>query len=412
MEDQNTGVTADASTATGFPSVSADTGGQEATSTTAAGTDPAQPVAENVGGADAGAESLPVTEEELAQAPEQWRDKFTSLLKGYKSLETDHKPLKSWVEQRGGLEYIQTDVEMVDRLFSPNLEDRQQAYASLYQDEAAFGRIFEDFVTDPDVQRAALQNIDPQTLLRYVEDAGLLPQGYGSQVDPAVLATIPNELQDVFRSLPTAVQEDYAAHSPELRNWNLRRDAQLYNSQRAERERAQREQQHYHEQRAQAAYEQKSKVYNDVRTIIQQALAEKIPGNEEALKFVLNATETSLYQSPEGAALWNELETHIDTGNVRELRQKLPLIVAKAKQIATSTATWLNGMESKARQFDELMRLSNYDDIIRYVNQLRGGMKQPGPGTTPAPTNGNHMPKPELAGQYDRDNILSYGRRS
>lgn len=410
MLDDNTGVTAGASTAADS-SASADTGGQEAINPTVQGTDlgtPAQPVAENVSGADAGVEGFGITEEELAQAPEQWRDKFKSLLGGYKSLEADHKPLRSWVEERGGIDYVRQDVEMVDKFYSPNHEDRTQFYQALAQDTAAFERFMMDVSTDPTVQERVLRNIDPQYLLQHVEQSGLLPEGYGSNIDPAVLATIPQELQEVFRSLPIGVQEQYADLSADVRNWNLRRDAQLYQSQKAEQQRGQQARQAQQQARQEAIHNHKAKVYNDVRSIIQSALAEKLPGSDEATNFVLNATEAALAQDPEGMALWNEIDSFIENGQMRELRQKLPLVIAKAKAIATQKAAWLNERESKARQFDELMRMGeSVEDIMRYLSQVRGGQRQPGPGTTPAPTNGN-VPKPDMLGQYDRANILSY----
>jgi len=397
MPDDNQGVTAEASTAneSGLGSGSSDTGGQEANPTVPSG---------NEGSVDAGAEDSPanLTDDELANIPDQWRDRFSSLHKGYKSLEADHKPLKAWVDQRGGLDYVQTDVELMDKLFSENPDERREFYQGLYQDSAAFERFMSDITTDPGVQAAVLQNIDPNELLRYVEGMGLVPQN--STVDPGVLATIPQDLQEVFRLLPPAVQEEYALMQPAIRDWNLKRDAQIHYSQ-------QREQQQAKQARDEAAYQQKSKVYNDVRSIIQQSLTQIFPANEQAMNFVLSATETALYQSEEGAALWNELEAMVDRGNVRGIREKLPLIVAKAKSIATQQATWLNERESKARQFDELMRLSNYDDIIAHVNRLRGGMRQPSPGTTPQP-NGNGLPKPDMAGQYDPANVLSYFPRT
>lgn len=362
-------------------------------------------------GADAGVEGFAISDEELAQAPEQWRDKFKSLLGGYKSLEADHKPLRSWVEERGGIDYVRSDVEMVDKLFSAELADRQQAYATLAQDSVAFERFLTDVTTDPMVQQRTLDTIPAADLLRYVEQAGLLPQGVGSHIDPASLG-IPNELQEVWRSHPAEVQEQYAEMTEGLRNWHLRRDAQLHNGQKAEKERGQRERQQYEQQRAEVVHEQKTKTYNDVRSIIQQSLAQVFPNNDQATNFVLSATETALYQSPEGAALWNELEACIEGGQTREVRQKLPLLIAKAKAVATQQATWLNERESKARQFDELMTKVSQEEILTYVNRVRGGMKQPGPGTTPTPANGHGGPKPELAGQYDPANVLSYFPRS
>jgi hypothetical protein len=393
-ESTNTGVTTEGSAS----SAAADSGSPVVPQTTDAQVDStAETPIESA--APPAADQIPENDEDLANLSETERTPLINQRNRIRELNkwrTEVEPLKSWIDERGGLEYVRSDAELMDKLFSEKFEDRQQFYSNIAQDSVAFERFMTDVATDPTVQREVLNNMDPRELLSYVQQAGLLP----SNVDPAVRATIPNELQAVFNSLPPAVQDEYALMAPEVRDWNLRRDAQLYNIQHAERQRQQ-------QQRTHQAYEQKSKVYNDVRSIIQQALTEKIPGNDEATKFVLYATETMLYQSEEGAALWNELEAHIDGGEMRAVRQKLPLLVAKAKAIATQQAVWLNERESKARQFDELMRLSNYDDIIKHVNQLRGGMKQPGPGTTPQPANGN-VPKPDLAGQYARENVLSY----
>src|SRR5262245_41413733 len=307
----------------------------------------------------AAAGDVPENDDDLASLSETERTPLVNQRNRIRELNrwrTEAEPIKTWVDQRGGMDYVQSDVQLVDQLHSENLEDRQQAYATLFQDSSAFERVKTDFVTDPTIQREVWANSDPQEVLEYLRQLGHLPQGYGSNVDPAILATIPSELQEVFRSLPPEVQEDYAKMTDGMRNWNLRRDAQLYAGQKAEQQRQQREQLAYQNTRDEAADQAKTKTYNDVRSIIQTALTEKIPGNDQATQFVLQVTETALYQSPEGAALWNELDAHIDRGEMRAVREKLPLLIAKAKAIATQNAVWLNERESKARQFDELMR--------------------------------------------------------
>jgi len=411
-ESTNTGVSTGesatpASGDSGSAVVPQTTQGAEVSSDTATGEISAAPPA-------AGGEEIPENDDDLSTLPETERTPLINQRNRIRELNkwrTEAEPVKSWVDTRGGLDYVQSDVQLADQLFSENLEDRQRAYGTLFQDSGAWDRIKTDFVTDPTIQREVWANSDPQEVLEYLRQGGHLPQGYGSNVDPAILASIPAELQEVFRSLPPEVQQDYAQMSDGMRNWNLKRDAQLYAGQKAEQQRQQREREAYQNQRMQAAHEAKTKTYNDVRSIIQSALAEKIPGDDQATRFVLQATETALYQSPEGAALWNELDAHIDNGEMRAVQAKLPLLVARAKAEAVKVATWLNDTQSKARQFDELMRLGSQEDVLRYLAQIRGGMKQPGQGTTPAPTNG-HIPKPELAGQYDYSNVISYGSRS
>lgn len=409
-ESTNTGVTTgdSASSAPSESAVVPQTTGADVNSNT--GMEGTPPASTDESAAPPAADQIPENDDDLANLSETERTPLINQRNRIRELNkwrTDVEPVKTWVDERGGLDYVRQDVEMVDKLFSANVEDRQQFYAALYQDQAAFGRFMTDVKTDPMVQREVLQAMNPQELLQYVEQAGLLPEGYGSYVDPAILASIPQELQEVFRSLPTGVQEQYAEMTPDVRNHQLRRDAYLHNSQKAERQRAQQQQQQQQQARMQAVNEQKTKVYQDVRSIIQSALAEKLPGSDEATSFVLNATEAALAQDPEGMALWNEIDSFIENGQMRELRQKLPLIIAKAKQIATQKAAWLNERESKARQFDELMTKVSQDEILTYIQRVRGGMKQPGPGTTPAPQNG-HIPKPDMAGQYARENVLSY----
>lgn len=130
-EENNSGVTAGAPPAPEASPASgpADTGGQGAnnggdpsTGTNPVQAAPAVAVAGNESGADAGAEEWqsPITEEELAQAPEQWRAKFTSLLDGYKSLDADHRTLKGQFEplsKFGDVGEIQSQLELLDGLY-------------------------------------------------------------------------------------------------------------------------------------------------------------------------------------------------------------------------------------------------------------------------------------------------------
>lgn len=100
--DESTGVNPGASTGTEVSSTpSADTGTTpEASSGMPSGT-PAEQTAtqsESVAAGDAaGAEEEPewlLSEEQIQEIPDQWREKHTSLLGGYKSLESDHRMLK------------------------------------------------------------------------------------------------------------------------------------------------------------------------------------------------------------------------------------------------------------------------------------------------------------------------------
>lgn len=396
-ESTNTGVT---------PEVSATSAGGDSGSPvvpqTAGAVDNSDPNTTVDGAAPPAADEIPENDDDLANLSEMERTPLVNQRNRIRELNkwrTGAEPVVNWAESRGGMERIQADAQMVDHLFSADLETRRQGYTAFQnEDPAAFDRLITDVIDTPWVQDRFLERMDPQAVLDYAQRAGLIPDDV--QVDPAVSASIPNELREAWNLLPAAVRDEYSRMSPDVRNWNLKRDAQIHNGQKAERERVQAERTH-------AINQQKTKVYQDVRSIIQSALAEKIPGSDEATSFVLDVTESAMLNDPECAALWNELSAHIEKGEGRSVREKLPLVIAKAKAIATQKASWLNERESKARQFDELMRKASQDEILAYVAQMRGGMKQPGPGSTPAPSNGS-IPKPDAVGQYDRANILSY----
>jgi hypothetical protein len=78
--------------------------------------------------------------------------------------------------------------------------------------------------------------------------------------------------------------------------------------------------------------------------------------------------------------------------------------------IATEQAKWLNSREEKARRFDEIMRFGSPDQVMQYLEQVRGGQVEVRPGTQ-VTSNGNTAP-PKGAGQYERENVLSYFPRS
>lgn len=81
-------------------STAVDLGGAQGATTGAETTAPAEQTAtqsESVAAGDAAGEEAPewlLSDEEVNQAPDQWREKLTSLLSGYKSLESDHRTIK------------------------------------------------------------------------------------------------------------------------------------------------------------------------------------------------------------------------------------------------------------------------------------------------------------------------------
>lgn len=99
----------------------APTGGSPAPESTPAPAQPQPAVAANENGSDAaiGAGQDFITDEELAQVPDQWRSRFDSLRTGYKSLEQDHKAYKSL----GDVETLQSTLGLLDGLYGTATDD-------------------------------------------------------------------------------------------------------------------------------------------------------------------------------------------------------------------------------------------------------------------------------------------------
>jgi len=335
------------------------------------------------------------------------------------------EPIANWVQERGGIEPVQQDVQMLDALFAPELAGREPFYDYIGQQGGpeALTRMALDFASTPFVLDQALLNlgqgagVTPDDLPALRE---LIASGAWRSVDqqaaqaftpdPAILQSIPEHLRETYQSLPPEVRADFDQRPESVRTWDLQ---QAYIAQTAQRE-AQRGR--LAQQRAQEAAdkaakaEAKNQAYVSVQGIVRQKLASIFKDNEQAIDYTLSAVESKLYSSPKGETLWNELEAHLDEGEMREFNKKLPLIIAEAEAIASQQGKWLNEREDKARKFDDLMRLGSMDQIVQMVNQLRGAGRDPQGGQPVAPNANGNIPHPERRGQFDPANIAAYGR--
>ena len=109
FEGVNAGIASDAAGAGSAPGAG-DASGQTLEATGTPGLTPAgvPETGHNVNGADAGAVveddgSFGLTDDQVAAAPQEWREKFGSLLSGHKSLVADHRTLKAEYDDLRGI---------------------------------------------------------------------------------------------------------------------------------------------------------------------------------------------------------------------------------------------------------------------------------------------------------------------
>lgn len=332
-------------------------------------------------------------------------------------------------ERRAVVAAVESNHKMVDSLYGTTPEARGEFFETLYrQSPEAYFRLEKDLAQNARMTALVLREMgfdlpdgtrgltaEMQQAMDWLKSGTWRNQPRTEQTgDSAVseetlglLNGFP-ELQDAYKKLDK-VGRTYAdtLEGEQLGNF-LRRERQYQTAEHAEAERQKREDQAQREQFTQAVEERKQSTYQNVRSIVKDSLAKIFPNNERALNLVLSAAESELYSSPEGAALWEELEGLIENGEQRLLQAKMPQMIAKARAIATETAKYLNERESKARQFDDLMRLTTPEEIMRFITTARGSQTVMPAGSRP--TNGDrpNMPDPSLAGKYEPANIISY----
>lgn len=337
-------------------------------------------------------------------------------------------------ERRAVVATVESNHKMVDSLYGQTPEARGQFFESLFQQSPeAYFRLENDLATNQRMTALVLREMgfdlpdgtmgltsEMQRAVDWLKSGSWRdqPRADASGADTALseetlglLNGFP-DLQAAYKTLDKVGRAYADTLEGEQLGQFLRREKQAQDIQRSEADRHQREQQAFASQREQAVEETKQSTYHSVRNIVKESLAKIFPGNEEAQNLVIAAAESRLYSSEEGAALWNELEGFIEGGETRLLQAKLPQMIARARAIATETAKYLNERESKARQFDELMRMASPEEIMRYLTQARGAQTVMPAGSKVA-SNGNlsNMPDPTLAGKYEPANILSYWPR-
>lgn len=375
-------------------------------------------------------------------ADEKARNAFIQMRQGLKeadAFKSSQEPVAAWLQQRAeqqakalGYETVepemvqsifqqtQADVRLIDAAYSddPNVRSEGFHQAFYQQDPAAYMRFISDIAADPNVQANSLMSLgvaneEIPDLVKAIQSGAWknATQAVESSFNEDVMAEVAQypQLQEVYRSLPGYKQEiANGIYDPnQLANY-------LYEQQQLQETAKQRQDwdRQQSNAKAQEAQQQlasrKEGAYNTVRDTVKAALSSIFPNNPEAQDFVMSAAEAKLYSSPEGAALWHELEAHLENGQMRDYQLKLPQMMAKAKVIAMEQAKWLNSQAEKARQYDEIMRFGTAEEIQNYLNQQRGKQAVLRPGAPPA-TNGHQLPNPKARGQYDPANIASYG---
>lgn len=320
---------------------------------------------------------------------------------------------------------VEADHQMVNSLYADTPDARMKFFTDLSaQSPEAYKRIEADLASNMRMQALCLAELGckPEELDEVVSwiQSGAWRDQKAATPEKAEESVNQQTLDDIADPRRQQIYKDLPAHKRQIADklFDNALDAYLDEqegllaSERDAAEKAKRDAEARAESQRQAVEQSKVRAYESVRGLVQQSLAKLFPNNEAALNLVLSAAEQRLYGTPEGAALWRELEGYLERGEVRAFQNKLPLMIAKARVIADEVAKPVNEMEDKARQFDELMRLGSPEQVMAFIAQARGKQTPIQPGHQP-PSNGHtSLADPGRAGQYDPANVVSYFPRN
>lgn len=323
------------------------------------------------------------------------------------------EPAETWITERGGgdfemgLAQVQADVGMLDSLLSDQAGSIDSFWNELgQQDPGAYERVFENVVSSPYVINHVAHSLTNEQIMQLAEHRGLqLANAAGVDDRPEDVTP------EVWQAMAPEVREGFYDMARKVQDWHIADAKQKAQTQAAQK--AQWQQQQQQQRAAQETQREQAKTHalTTVRSAVEKSLASLYPNNPEAVKDILRITEQVIrHEDGEAKAAWDKIEGHIDEDQIRQVRLELPNLISKAKLIASKISERNNTRDADARKWQELMRQASPNEILEYVQRVRGGQKQPQPGTgTTVTTNGNtRLPNPEKAGQYSRENIASY----
>lgn len=392
---------------------------------------PIQQQTEQTNEAPAAEYQIPENDDDLAHLTEQQRNPLVQQrlrLRELNKSDQEHQAYRAetegaynWLAERGagdfnaGLEQARADVEMFDTLFSDDASVRGSFWDKLGElDRGTYERVYKDVVTSPYVINDVAHGLTDEQIVQLAESRGMqLGNGGYDDLPGAPQGVAP----EIWNAIPPDIRAGFYDESTTraAQDWYLQSAAEKVQAKQAQQSQWQ-SQQAAQKQANEARIEQGiSQAYATAKSVVEKSVAELFPNNPDAVKDVMRITEQAIDDEPEMESLWDEIQGHIESGEGRQVKMKLPLLISKAKVYAQEVAKRHSDIHSDARQWRELLRQANPEEIIRFVERARGGQKQPQPGTGQpvAQNNGqSQVPNQAQRGQYSSANIDSIFERT
>lgn len=336
--------------------------------------------------------------------PEEARPVYSALHSDFEAAQqfkSEAEPLITWVNEIGGKEAIERDLQIFDAAFSEDPDQRANFHNAFYESSpSAYARFVGDILQSEYGQQQVLHSLglNPALLDTYrqvAEDGTLDGQPVAAEpvAEPEFLAGMPQDLRDLFKTFPREVQEDYALQAPGVAKFHLENAYHAHRERQRQDQERQVQQQREAQERQHRIAQAQQQTYQETRKIVTESLKQAFEGDDLLPELVASAVETEYFDSPEGQAQWLRLSDLIAKGESRAVKAELPLVIAQVKAIAAKKSEKLAQIYADARKWRAQQQKENPRTEI-------GGGDPAGTTRTISPANG--------AGQYRPENILQY----
>lgn len=322
--------------------------------------------------------------------------------KELKQFKQQLEPAYAAIQERGGWENVQRDIQIFESALSEDPNTRAQFHQALFEESPqAYQRFVGDLLADEGVQQSALQSLglNPELidLYRQVTQTGALPPGAApASFDSEWLSQIKPEYRDLLSTLDPEYQADLALRDPKVANADLEMRAKVRSIEQQQQQAARQAEFQQQEQQKQEIETRKNAAYFGIRDVVKTEVSKLFPGDSKLQEILTNSAEAALLKSPKGAQLWSEIEQAIESGEQRAVKMRTPQIVAEALVQVQQELRDFASIHDKARKYDELMR-----------SQQNGRDVPPGVGQSVTQNGKINLPNPNARGQFDPANILA-----
>lgn len=286
-------------------------------------------------------------------------------------------------EQYGGFEGVQEGLDLMAKLFNATPETGGTVPVLQALFDGAYP-VYEQLVND-------IARSNPDFVIAKLQKSGLLPANLNPQpsaaLDAETLATIPEHLRDVAKSLPANVMDDLLLQPEEVRNWTLEREHKLQQMDAAQRQQAEQQWQQRTESAQKEGYESVVNLSNQYEQAHYAQLAKWSPfgadaheSNSRIYESVVEGAMATLLKDQKFAQMYADARNLLSSAPMRRLRNEGAFAQQDEQRARGMAAQFNTRLGQLIRE-----RVKEMDSVFRDARAFREQQRQNTPQRTELP---------------------------